>query len=103
MKLYFESKDSEYCVTYNDLQDIMLENNLTEIKVLRAKIDLHTDHFWCAEFGTVGEVGEGCGSDCKEYKPRNGKNGRCRFSKNCYMPAEEVAVKLKKDRKKTNG
>ena len=49
------------------------------------KIEYGSDYFWCSVSGEPGIVGESdCGRLCKDYEPRNKKNGRCRFSKNCY-------------------
>ena len=46
------------------------------------------DYFFCSVFSEFGlREDSGCGIDCAEYKPRNGKNGRCRYSKNCYEPS----------------
>lgn len=44
--------------------------------------DYNNGLFYFKEFGTTGEVGEGCGKSCKIYEPRNGINGRCKFSNN---------------------
>jgi len=95
-KLYFEGEEAEGCYSENYFIDKMKEEGLTEIKVFRAVIEKDTDHFWCAEFQEIGLKSDGnCGRDCEKYSPRNGKNGRCRFSKNCYMHGEEVTLKLK--------
>jgi len=41
--------------------------------------------FWCSEYGEIGESITGiCGKNCDKYIPRNGKNGRCKFSKTAY-------------------
>lgn len=44
--------------------------------------------------------GEGCGKECSYYKPRNGKNGRCRFSRNCYEPDYKNPMILNSDPEK---
>jgi hypothetical protein len=46
----------------------------------------------------VGEVGEGCGKFCQQYKPLNGKNGRCKHYGYVYEQTDKVKLlKLKKD------
>jgi hypothetical protein len=76
-KFYFYDKDDQFCYKLDEIKDRIFDDELTEKKVFE-----------------VGEVGEGCGNSCKDYKPRNGKNGRCIHSGYCYVPAEEILVKL---------
>lgn len=57
------------------------------ILLREAKITFGDGTFYCKEFGFCGTVYDsGCGSDCKEYAPRNKRSGRCRHSSNCYEP-----------------
>ncbi len=64
-------------------------DNLTEIEVIKAKRDTGQGYFFCKHFGSVGEVGQGCGKSCEAYKPRNGKSGRCIHSGYCYTYTDD--------------
>jgi hypothetical protein len=93
MKYYFESSDSELCYTKDHFIELIRENEIKEMTVYPAKIEYGTGYFFCVQFNEISDLGE-CGTLCEEYKPRNGKNGRCRFHSNCYVP-EDKPVKLK--------
>ncbi|MBP9790723.1 MAG: hypothetical protein KBD57_09305 [Bacteroidia bacterium] len=96
MKYYFETEDAEMCYPESYFQDNMKELDLTEMEVFKAKIKFGTDYFWCNEFFEVGEVGESCGKQCSDYKPNNGKNGRCKHYRFLYEnTGEKVTLKLK--------
>lgn len=94
MKKYFENKDSENCYEKDYFDDIMRLNNTTKIEVFEAEIEFKTGYFWCDELLEIGEVGCGCGKMCEDYKPRNGKNGRCVHSKSPYGLGEKITLKL---------
>jgi len=69
---------------------------LSEINIYPAKPLYKTGFFYCSEFNDIGQTGDGCGKGCDFYKPRNFKNGRCRFSNNCYEPSDDFKIlKLK--------
>ena len=100
MKYYFEKGDCELCYTKQHFMEVMEERGITEIEVFPAIIEYGTDYFYCQEHGESGMSGEGCGKFCDFYKPRNGKNGRCRHHSNCYTPADKsVILKLKSKHK----
>jgi hypothetical protein len=85
MKYYFsDMRDELRCYTMADHIEYMRENEIPEMTVNLAKIEFGTGYFFCREFQDIGEVGESCGKQCKKYIPRNGKNGRCKHSGNCY-------------------
>ena len=65
---------------------------ISELKITEAKRTTGEEYFWCTVNQEVGEVGENCGRFCPDYKPRNGKNGRCRFSSHCYEPTEKTEI-----------
>jgi len=96
MKRYFRNdKSDEYCYTMATIKKMMKFRGCKEQKLFEAKMMVGFEYFWCREFLEVGEVGEGCGRDCKEYSPRNGKSGRCKHSANLYEPtSKEVIVKI---------
>ena len=84
MKLYFRQDEDEFCTTIEAHKEYMRENDITELTIYQAKRTTGTGYFWCTHFHEVGEVGEGCGKECEAYSPRNGKNGRCRYSGYLY-------------------
>jgi methionyl-tRNA synthetase len=94
-KYYFEFTDSENCYTVDHFYEQLKENDLPQMQIYPAIIEHGTDYFWCSEFGEIGETGESCGKCCDRYKPRNGKNGRCVYHKNCYT-ASEISITIYK-------
>ena len=84
MKLYFGDEEG-HCYTLDYFIEQLDEVN-EEITVYPAVMMTGESFFYCRKFSEVGGVGEGCGKICETYKPRNGKNGRCVHSKNCYEP-----------------
>ena len=85
---YFISDElsEERCYTLEGIRVLMQDEGYKTLTVYPAKIEYGMPYFFCSFYGEIGGVGEGCGKLCDEYKPRNGKNGRCRHSKNCYEP-----------------
>ena len=93
-KYYFEH-NAEYCYSKERHLEQMKENGEHTREVFEAKRETGQDYFFCKEFGEVGMVGESCGKQCSEYKPRNGKNGRCVHSGYCYEQTEKrIILKL---------
>ena len=98
MKYYFEnSLGDELCYTKEHFFDLMEERGISEIKVYPAIIMFRSGYFYCQEHGETFESGVGdCGKYCDYYKPRNGKNGRCKHHSNCYEPADEsITINIK--------
>jgi len=93
MKLYFQ-KDEEMAYSLQYHLDYMKENDIKEMEVFEAKIEYVKGFFFCKEFGSMGEVGEGCGKICIEYSPRNGKSGRCKHSGHLYSPGKSKILKI---------
>ena len=95
MKYYFRKND-ERCYTKEYHLDWMKDNELTEMEVYEAVPEHGTGMFTCAEFGEIGEVGEGCGKMCDMYQPRNGKNGICKSYRTPYGQTDKkITLKLK--------
>jgi len=88
-KYYFENQDSELCYTKDHFIEEMKDRGISGMEVYPAKITFGTGYFYCQEYAEVGESGESCGKFCEFYKPRNGKNGRCKHHSNCYEPSDE--------------
>lgn len=84
------------CISLFAVKEMMISDNLTEKEVTSAKMITGEDFFYCKEYSEIGTVGEGCGKECKDYQPRNGKNGRCKKSINCYEQNEKILIKLNK-------
>jgi hypothetical protein len=91
---YFFAPDinEEFCYKLKDIIDMAKDQGLNEIEVIEAERDTGQGYFYCKHFQEVGEVGEGCGNMCDAYKPRNGKNGRCRFSGYCYERTDNKQI-----------
>ena len=92
MKLYFSKLDDERCYTLNTIKALMDDAGINELEVTEAKRTTGEDYFFCTEFQDIGEVGQDCGKQCSQYKPRNGKNGRCRYSGHCYEPTDKKRI-----------
>ena len=93
-KYYFYNDGDEMCVELEGIKDKMRWAKIKEKEVFEAKMITGDNVFYCREYGEMGETGHGCGKECKDYKPRNGKNGRCVSSANCYEPSKKVLIKL---------
>lgn len=96
---YFLTEDDEICYTEEHYQAVMECDNLTQIEVYKAEPMKEKGIFWCSAYSFCGDgTFENCGkTNCDEYEPRNGKNGRCRFhSVNLFAHGEKTILKLKK-------
>lgn len=98
-KIYFEEEDrygDAIGRTLSHWKEKMREEDISQLKLYEGKIEYDSDHFYCDEYFAVGLKSErGCGKICEGYKPRNGKNGRCMHSKNCYDITDKFII-LKK-------
>lgn len=94
MKLYFQENE-ENCAPLSWHRQFMKEEALTELKLFEAKVEYGTGFMFCTKDGECGRVGD-CGRVCDNYQPRNGKNGRCRFSGHVYESTDKIKIlKLK--------
>jgi hypothetical protein len=89
-RYYFENQDSENCYTIDHFYDQLEQEELPQMQIFPAIIMTGEPFFWCDIIQECFEKDDNsCGKlNCKDYKPRNGKNGRCRFHKNCYAPSD---------------
>lgn len=89
-KLYFADLGAEMCHPLEWHRDNMAMNGETTRTVYCARAIPTTHYFWCRAYNEVGESGpgNGCGAECGDYEPRNGRNGRCRHHSNCYEAIE---------------
>ena len=84
-KYFFKSSDPENCYLIEYWKDELKKWDEKEIELIGAEIEYDNGYFFCTEFDEPGESQESdCGKLCKKYNPRNGKNGRCKFSNNTY-------------------
>jgi len=97
---YFRTDEEDSCYTLNHFKNEMNEEVIKQLELVKAEIEFGTDHFYCNEYGEVGLKGEGCGRECDLYSPRNGKNGRCKHSKNCYTHSDEKFILTKINEKR---
>lgn len=73
----------------------MKEYGLKKIHVFEAVRELNTDYFYCRASGEVGTKEETvCGKSCRDYVPRNGKNGCCKHRGFCYVPGNELILNV---------
>ena len=93
-KLYFSDFDDERCYELPDIIEQMDEQDIKEATIIEAKRATGESYFFCKFFQDIGEVRESCGKLCDEYKPNNGKNGRCKHYGYCYEPTgKEIIIK----------
>ncbi len=93
-RYYFTDELEGNCYTLDYFKEQLNEDN-NEITLFEAEMETGESYFYCSLFGEIGEVGEGCGRQCSKYKPRNGKNGRCRHSNNAYYTTgKSITIKF---------
>jgi len=97
-KFYFCDENDERCYRLQWFKDDLEIGD--SIELTEAEMEIGTDHFYCNEYMEVGLKGEGCGKECESYSPRNGKNGRCKHSKNCYTHSDKKFTLTKIDDKR---
>lgn len=84
MKCYFSNIEPEFCRTKQYLLDKMKDEEINELIVFEAKRITNDFMFYCREHMATGLVGDGCGLNCEDYNPRNGKSGCCKHRGFCY-------------------
>ena len=96
-KYYFTEEDDENCYSLYGIKKSMKIRGISKMKVFEARRLIGTGYFYCSIKDTIGKVSESfCGRTCKYYEPRNGKNGRCRFSSFLYIKTDKSKIiKLK--------
>jgi hypothetical protein len=92
---YDEADDSILAYPAALHRDEILGSEVAERRLYRARPEKGSSYFYCREHGEVGKKGEGCGRLCDSYEPRNGKNGRCRFSAPCYEAVTNEVLVVK--------
>jgi hypothetical protein len=95
MKYFYNEENQDGAVlTLNDFREILEEEKLDKIELREMKRDYNSPMYCNANdyFPGIGD----CGSDCINYKPCNGKSGRCRFLENSFMPTGKTYILTKK-------
>ena len=87
---WFFRDDDAYCYKIEAHRNHMREHGITEMEVYLAHRETNTPHFFCREFGEVGEKGD-CGRLCEAYQPRNGVSGVCKHYGYVY---EQTGIKF---------
>jgi len=95
-KYYFESSDSEICYSKDHFDDVMRYDKVTELEVYEALPEKLKGIFWCTCHAFCGDDSkETCGKQCKQYAPRNGKNGCCKsYTTKLFTHGDKVTIKL---------
>lgn len=88
---FFENEDAEHCYQEDHFQNQMQKDGLTEITVLEANKSTDKQYIYCVSIDECGEA-SGCGKECDDYEPRNGKNGCCRHRRAIYEHGDEVTL-----------
>jgi hypothetical protein len=91
-KLYFSNLDESGCYTIDTIKALMDDAGINELEIAEAKRIKGDPFFFCTMYQETGEKGLGCGRECSQYSPRNGKNGRCRYSGYCYEPTDKKRI-----------
>ena len=93
---YFEDIDSEVCYDREYFKDQMLYHEVTEMGVYEAIPDRTTGAFWCkVECFCGDDSSDTCGKQCRQYAPRNGKNGCCKhYTTKLYVHGKRVILSL---------
>lgn len=97
IKYYFRKDDDEKCYNLKALHHYMRENRIDTMEVYEAKMETGTGLFYCTESQESYETKDfwgvsNCGKECTTYKPRNGKNGRCKNHQNTYEQTDKVKI-----------
>jgi Mn-containing catalase len=95
-KLYFRNEDSERCHEKEYFIDEMKDVGIKEMMVFVVQKDKSKDYFWCKAIDDVcANDDTHCGKECEDYKPCNGKSGKCRLKGYCYIPTNKVILTIK--------
>ncbi len=83
-KLYF-TRDNEFCYPLWVHKQHMKDDGIDELTLYPAKRTKVNGFIFCRHFQLVSNS-DGCGKQCDEYKPRNGKSGACKNLGGLYEP-----------------
>lgn len=87
---YFFSRNSEQCYIKRHFEDIMKDNDLSELEVFKAvRNTSYPFAFYCNMDREIYEREQGVCSDCGDYNPRN---GICKHWRPTYEPSSEPTI-----------
>lgn len=94
--LYFAPLISdEFAYTLERIKEKMLDFELNEVLAYKAVREYNSDFFYCKQFGEVcAKHSFTCSKECKEYTPKNGKNGCCKYVGYLYVKGEELIISI---------
>ena len=75
----------------------MKDEGLTQLEVFEADPEKVAGYRWCKAVDELEEDAY-CGQMCKDYIPRNGRGGNCKFNGQLYMPGEKVTLTIPKSK-----
>jgi len=87
---FYRTESGEKYYTLNKHVDDMREHELDELTLHEAEREIDGQYMWCSLHN--GEIERkrynhyadtGCGKDCEDYKPRNGRSGICHHLTHC--------------------
>jgi hypothetical protein len=98
-KLYFcDHFDDVFALPKSEILKLMDLEGLESVDAYESTRETGTDYFYCKHFREVGMRSPkhvDCGLSCEAYKPRNVKNGCCKYRGYCYEKGEKVIIKNK--------
>jgi hypothetical protein len=79
-QLFYMEKDDEIAYVLDWFKDLLEDNGKKEIILYEMKREFKTGFIWCSLLQECFENTDSmCGKVCEDYKPRNGKSGRCKY------------------------
>lgn len=92
MLFFRDWEDAELCYPKEHFMEEFQDKNLLEIRLYEAVPDKDKSYFFCRAVGEVCSIDSysfGCGKNCDDYCPRNGKSGICKHKTFCRQPNRE--------------
>lgn len=99
-ELYFKDEESEICYGRKHWENIMEQQDVTELELREAiKSDI-PGVFWCKKQEFSSDKSEfHCGKQCSDYVPKNGVSGCCvHYSTVLYECGEKIILKSNRSR-----
>ena len=96
MRRYFSEHNEEWTQPIEDLVRFMESNEIEQMRVWEAIPMTDSEFFSCRAYLKMfvkPPEGDACGWGCKEYEPRNGKWGICRYYGRVYEEGEGYVLR----------
>ena len=95
-RFYFDTEDAETCYElHHFIDDLIIDPVNTRKTLFKAKRVVGSKYFFCQMAGQVGEKGQSCGKQCKDYNPRNGTSGICKHNSPVHEATDEKITIIK--------